>query len=206
MSTVKQMFAVLVTVGVLSSLLLSASYNLTKPRIEQHKLEELQKAIFVVLPDAKTYEDMSTETLRVYKGLNEQKKLVGYAFIAEGSGFQGNIKMMVGITPDLATLFGMRVLEQVETPGLGGDIAADRKLASGKNFQEQFSGLKLAVPKIKLADSTTSASFSFISYIKNVAPQQPGEVEAITGATISSKSVVKILNQSIAKLSQRVQK
>jgi electron transport complex protein RnfG len=181
MSVMKQMITVMLVIGVFSSLLLAASDQLTRPLIEKHKLEALQNSIFQVLAGTKEYEEISTETFKVYKGFTEQKELVGYAFIAEGSGFQGNIRMIVGINPGLDTLLGLNVLEQSETPGLGGNIVRE-------SFQNQFSGLKLA------------ASENFVSYVKNVTPQNPGEIQAITGATISSKAVVNILNNSIAEL------
>ena len=56
MSLVKQMFAVLMTVGILSSLILAASYTITEPLKQQNLREELQRSIFVVLPKAKECE------------------------------------------------------------------------------------------------------------------------------------------------------
>jgi electron transport complex protein RnfG len=203
MNVVKQMFAVLTVVGVMSSLVLAASYKFTKPRIEQHKLEELRRSIFVVVPEAKTYEEIGTAEFKVFKGLNEQSELAGYAFIAQGSGFQGTIRMIVGIAPDLKTLFGMRVLEQVETPGLGAKIAED---TAKKDFFEQFAGLQ---PDWTVDDAMTESQAAqmiadFLAYVKNLTPDDPNEIQAITGATISSAAVVKIVNQSLAKLEKQL--
>ncbi len=220
MNITKQMVLVLTIVGACSSLLLAASYTLTKPRIEQHKQEELQKAIFEVLPDAKECErdanqeckNVGTDELRVYKGLDNQNEVVGYAFIAEGPGFQGNIRMMVGIAPELDTLFGMEVLEQVETPGLGARIAENTEK---KDFYEQFAGLKLALDSINSVSKKTPATqtpptpaegYNFITSVKNEIPDEPDEVQAITGATISSKAVVSIINRSLSELYAIVQK
>jgi electron transport complex protein RnfG len=206
MSVVKQMFAVLVTVGVVSSLALAATYTLTQPRIEQNKREELQESIFVVLPDAKDCErnenneckNIGTEEFEVYKGLNENKEPVGYAFVAEGSGFQGTIEMIVGIDSDLDTLFGMKVLEQGETPGLGAKIAEE---TPKKDFSEQF--VKLAIP----ASEKAAEIADFILCVKGVEdPNVPNDVQAITGATISSNAVVSIINQSLVKLLEVVKK
>ena len=199
------MFAVLVTVGVVSSLALAATYTFTQPRIEQNKRKELQDSIFVVLPEAKDCErnangeckNIGTEDFRVYKGLNEDKELIGYAFVAEGSGFQGTIRMIVGIEPDLDTLFGMKVLEQEETPGLGAKISEE---TPKKDFSEEFAKLKIPATEkaAKLAD--------FILCVKgNEDPNIPNDVQAITGATISSNAVVSIINQSLMKLYQTVQ-
>ena len=198
MNVVKQMFIVLIIVGVMSSLVLAASYTFTKPRIEQHKLEELQQSILVVLPDATTYEEVSSGELQVYHGLTENNESAGYAVIAEGSGFQGKIKMIVGINAAKDTVLGMRVLEQVETPGLGAKIAEETEK---EDFFEQFAGLKLDMSSLSEKSAATEGpgTAELISYVKNVTPTDPNEVQAITGATISSKAVVEILNQSLVK-------
>jgi electron transport complex protein RnfG len=198
MSVVKQMFAVLVAVGVLSSLVLAASYNLTEPRKQQNRVRELQEAIFVVLPEAEecqrtaegACQNIGTEELRVYKGLDAGNQTAGYAFVAEGPGFQGPISMIVGIEPDLDTLLGMKVLEQVETPGLGAKISQD---TPKPDFYEQFTALPIA-----------DVAPDFLLCLKRDDPKLQNDVEAITGATISSKAVVDIINLSLAKLQQLV--
>ncbi|MBD3305783.1 RnfABCDGE type electron transport complex subunit G [candidate division KSB3 bacterium] len=205
-SVVRQMFVVLMVVGGIAGLVLAGTEKLTKPLIEQHKREELRQSIFEVLPKAKSYEELETDALRVFKGFNEQHELVGYAFIAEGSGFQGKIRMIVGIEPDLDPLLGMRVLEQVETPGLGAKIAEE---TPKQDFFEQFAGLEpewgeeLQIPAAK--ESQTAEPETFITYVKNAQPDDPNEVQAITGATISSAAVVQIINRSLDTLEDLVE-
>ncbi|PIE33881.1 hypothetical protein CSA56_09325 [candidate division KSB3 bacterium] len=211
-SVIKQMFTVLILVGSLSGMVLAGSYSLTKPFIEQHKLEELKESIFVVLPDAKSYEDISANGIKLYKGLSESNEPAGYAFVAEGTGFQGVIRMIVGIAPDLETVLGMQVLEQVETPGLGAKITED-------SFEQQFSGLQpawedaliVASQAQKDAEAGTEeapaeqTTFEFLSYVKIVEPDDPNEIQAITGATISSAAVIRIINQHLDDVWEMVQ-
>lgn len=209
-SVVKQMFIVLIVVGAVSGLVLAATEKLTQPLIQQHKKEQLQESIFEVIPEATTYEEISSGEFRMFKGLNDKQEPVGYAFIAEGPGFQGTIRMIVGIDEDLDPLLGMEVLEQVETPGLGAKIAEE---TPKEDFSEQFADLEPA-----WGDATTTSSPQrpeatedeqqeaeswtpqFITYVKNATPDDPNEVQAITGATISSAAVVQIINQSLLKL------
>ncbi len=202
-SVVKQMFTVLIVVGGVSGLVLAGTEKLTQPLIEKNKREELERSIFVVLPQAKTFEDISTTELQLYKGLNEQNEPAGYAFIAEGPGFQGIIRMIVGIDFDLNPLFGMRVLEQLETPGLGAKIAED---TDKKDFFEQFAELQpdWAADDASQGSQPTQISADFITYVKNLTPDDPNEIQAITGATISSEAVVKIINQSLVKLEKQL--
>jgi len=79
------------------------------------------------------------------------------------------------------TMVGIEILESQETPGLGQEIASE-------SFKSQFNGLK------------TSPD---ITYVKNEKPSKPNEVEAITGATISSRAVCAILNEKINELRRK---
>lgn len=200
---VKQMFAVLMVVGAVSGMVLAGTEKLTQPLIEKHKLEELQQSIFVVVPEAKTYEEVGAGKFKIFKGLNEKNELVGYAFIAEGPGFQGKIRMIVGIDDDLKTLFGMRVLEQVETPGLGAKIAED---TPKEDFFEQFADLQpdWTADDAMQESQEVQISADFITYVKNLTPDDPNEIQAITGATISSVAVVEIINQSLDQLEDQL--
>jgi Na+-translocating ferredoxin:NAD+ oxidoreductase RnfG subunit len=86
--------------------------------------------------------------------------------------------MMVGIDNQFEKLQGMKVLYQIETPGLGNKIEFD-------DFRNQFKGLEVK-PQI--------------GYVKNKKPDKPNDIQAITAATISSVAVVKILNKKIKKM------
>jgi len=85
---------------------------------------------------------------------------LGTAFMAEPMGYGGPIEILVGLNVD-ETLRGIQVISQKETPGLGAKIIEDAFLA-------QFSGL--TVDGLALA-------------------KDGGEIDAITGATISSAAV-----------------
>jgi len=100
-----------------------------------------------------------------------------------GNGYQGQIKMLVGVTADFTRFTGMSVLEQVETPGLGAKIAE-------KSFELQFKNLATKPP---------------IEYIKGKALEKANEIEAITGATISSRSVVNIINKTVEQWQKKSQ-
>ncbi|MFQ5901162.1 MAG: RnfABCDGE type electron transport complex subunit G [Thermodesulfobacteriota bacterium] len=172
---VAKMVVVLTFTAILAGGVLALVYRVAAPLIEENRLRELKEAIFVVLPEAKDYETIEKDDLVIYKGVDENGKTVGFSFVADGPGFQGKIKMMVGLNIDLLRLKGMKVLEQVETPGLGNRIGED-------DFQNQFKGLNFR-PKIE--------------YIKNKKPEKPNQIQTITGATISSKAVVETLNKEI---------
>lgn len=182
MNNVVKMFLNLTVVAVLSGVILSAVYNSADPLIQANREKELKEAIFLVLPEARDYraveKAVGKEKFTVYIGLDSKGEPVGVAFKADGGGFQGNIAIMVGMGLEYLKLKGIKVLEQLETPGLGNRI-------SEPAFEDQFKGIDVT-PRIE--------------YIKNRKPEKPNQIQAITGATISSDAVVKNLNNAIAKV------
>ncbi|NOX97959.1 MAG: RnfABCDGE type electron transport complex subunit G [Nitrospirae bacterium] len=181
MSPAAKMVIVLTAVGVISGWTLAMVYKGAAPKIEKQRLKTLKAAIFTVLPQAKSYRTEKKDGLVLYRGLDGEGKPVGIAFKVEGPGFQAKIYLMVGLDNRLEKLLGMQVLESVETPGLGGNITTPE-------FKDQFKGLVIK-PRI--------------TYIKNrnpATPKKPGQIDAITGATISSKAVVDMINKGIAKV------
>ncbi len=105
-----------------------------------------------------------------YKAM-KNGEFIGYAAIVEGKGYGGTIKMAIGICLD-ETIKRVRVISQSETPGLGSRVAEDE-------FLIQFEGKNLEELKLR---------------------GEGGEIDAITGATISSDAVVDIVREEFQKL------
>jgi electron transport complex protein RnfG len=175
------MLIVLTAVATLIGGVLATVYRVAAPKIEINRLAEEKRAIFEVLPDAARYEiieatmpgDKGEEVVKIFKGFDDKDQFIGYAFTAAGPGFQAIIKMLVGLQPDYLKLRGMQVLDQLETPGLGNKILYD-------DFRDMFKGLELE-PKIE--------------YVKNRKPEKPNQIQAIAGATITSKAVAEIITK-----------
>ena len=155
----------LTLVGVVSGALLVMVYNYATPKININVRAATESAIKNIFPG--TTEIKKTKEEGVFRVTGENGKFLGYAILAEGNGYQGVIKLMVGVNGDMSEMTGMEVLQSQETPGLGAEIA-------GKKFEKQFEGLSLK---------------HAIEYVKNRKPDKPYQIEAITGATISSRSV-----------------
>lgn len=182
LNNIVKMFLNLVVIGALSGVILSGVFGVADPMIKANKEKELKEAIFVVLPGAKDFKvlekTVGQEKLIVYKGIDENGASVGVAFKADGGGFQGNIGLMVGLDTSYLKLKAVEVLEQLETPGLGDRIREEA-------FKDQFKGLEVK-PKVE--------------YIKYRKPEKPNQIQAITGATISSEAVVKNINRAVEKV------
>lgn len=177
-----RMILVLTMITILSGGILAAWDAYTEPRIEYHRLEALKAAIANVLPPHDHYTTKETGIGNLYLASREDT-LMGVAFMAVGNGFQGELRIMVGLTPDLGKITGIKVLEQIETPGLGTKIVVDpSNKADPYWFTAQFRDLHTAPDLV---------------VIKNSQPSQKHEVQGITGATISSQAVTRIINQTI---------
>lgn len=171
------MMLTLTLVGVLSSGALVGVYRYTQPIIQLNQQKALKKAIFQVLPEAESFKEIVKNGKSIYKGLNFSGEVVGYAFVGEGPGYQGIIKLMIGVDPELKKTFAIEILESVETPGLGQKITTSF-------FKEQFHHLEI-IPSLRLVKKK---------------PSLPNEIQAITGATISSQAVVDIVNREVARV------
>ena len=164
--------ALLMGICTCSGLLLTAVYKLTEKRIEEQKVLEEKLASQEVLPDATTFkkEIKKGETIEI--GLRDGKK-VGEVYLVTTRGYSGEIKLKVGVDLE-GKITGIKILESLETPGLGAKIK-ERK------FSEQFKGKS----KNNL-------------YLKK--EKSEGRIDSITGATISSSAVVDAIRKRLSPL------
>ena len=178
--------------GLVSGVAIIGIYESTLPTITANKARELREAVFKVLPDDvsamqplvyrdgtfMTVEEPEKDEPVVYGGYDEQGDFVGYAMPGAGPGFQDTIALLYGYLPGEKKVVGMEILESRETPGLGDKIYKDAA------FVANFSALIPDPDIVTVKKGTRSA---------------PNEVDAITGATISSKAVVRIINEGQAR-------
>lgn len=146
------------------------------PKIKQNKLNDTLSQIPSLVPGATTGEPAKVGDLDVYKAMDGQGQQVGWVIPARGLGFADVLELLVGVNADVTQITGLYVLDQKETPGLGNKITEDV-------WREQFKNKPLA--KNLVVTKTT--------------PAAENEIQGVTGATISSSSVVGILNGTIAR-------
>lgn len=180
------MVGTLALAGAISGLCHVGVYEVTKPRIEQNRAEALDAAIYRVLPGAQTrkayvvrdgalkaIEGLPKGEPAVFAGYDAAGKRLGFAVPSNGAGFADNILLLYGFDPERKKVVGMEVLESKETPGLGDKIYKDAKWVG------QFKDASIVPSLVPTKPGTRS---------------QPNEVDTISGATISTKAVIKIVN------------
>jgi len=159
-------------------------YRIEQPQIERNKRARLAKAILAVVPGGAKTEPAEIEGLKgIHRVFDEAGRQIGWAAEATGGGFQGPIELVVGLSLDATKITGIEVLESLETPGLGDKI-------NDEPFKGQFAGKPTEVP---------------LEVVKKQ-PSRPHEIHAITAATISSRSVVEIVNRRLAEVKDRLAK
>jgi len=176
--------------GFISGLILVSVYLYTKPIIEKNKAEALKAAIFEVLPNTSTYQALGLmeDGLQVlgeaedapewviYEGFNGEGERTGFALPGAEPGYQDIISALIGYDGSDERIIGFKVLESKETPGLGDKIYKDEA------FQLNFKAL---------------GTDPNVAVVKKGEKSKDNEVEAITGATISSNAIGRLINGSL---------
>jgi len=159
----------------------------TTRRIFENKLIAENEARAEVLPDmAGGYEPfVNGSDFLCWTGYFDAGKSRhgGYVFIVEGSGYSSTIKTMVGVDQQ-GVITGVKILFQQETPGLGAKVEEILYGETEPWFTRQFKG-KTTSDNIKVTEDG-------------------GNIDSITGATISSRTVTNSINKGLAQLVETV--
>lgn len=166
-------------------------------RIQTNQRVKLQRIILKVLDMpvgdkvsdkdlVKTFEtrvrSIQIKDKTLYMGYEEHgEKIRGYAFPVGGPGFWGPIYGMVAVDPKASKIIGIAFYKHSETPGLGARMTEEW-------FTNQFVGLPLYPIE---GDKK-------IFYLRPIGTKEaPKELDAITGATGTSRSVEAFLNKEL---------
>ena len=115
MSNRVKMILILTLFAVISGGVLSVVYLFSNPLIEANMLAERNKAIFNVVPGAESYQEKVKDDVTYFLCTDGSGSVVGIALPAQGNGYQGVIKLMIGLTPDLSEITGISILEQAQS-------------------------------------------------------------------------------------------
>ena len=144
--------------------------SITAPIIRTAKNQKSQAAIEAVLPGG-GQATIFTDDTGLVRAVYESE--IGYAVKVVPTGFNGPIEMMVGVDKE-GNVLAVSIISQTETAGLGAVAAAD--VGAGKTFREQFVGVSGSIAVSK----------------------DGGSIDAITGATITSRAICDGINAALA--------
>lgn len=190
---------VLFLVNLVAAAILAGVYNVTEARIQAQQNLIQEGALKQVMPESvgdrlePVKEGSVTKYWKVYKG--KDRKAVGYVFVAKKYGYSSVIESMIGMKKD-GTITGVRVLSQNETPGLGAKIV---EIISNRTL---FTALKEIFSKEKHVEKVISPYFTEQFKDKDIRGIElsRNNINAITGATISSRAVLDSIKSQGMKL------
>ena len=161
---------VLLVICLVASFLLAMTNKVTAPRIEELAKQTELKTRQEVLPAASEFEEVRQDGVDYCIGKDAQGNTVGCVFITVTKGYGGDVKVMTGVTSE-GKVAGIQILALSETAGLGMRAKEESFL---KQFVDKIGGIE-------------------------VAKNDPGEneIQALTGATITSKAVTKAVNEAL---------
>ena len=180
---------ILFAISAIAACCLALTNYVTAPVIAELNLETNKVARQEVLPEATDFEAVSSENLaKIGKeiGLENPEELIE-AYVGKNgsdivgftvktgptSGYSGEILVLTGISAE-SKVTGITIIKHSETPGLGA-------LVTEPEFREQYMGL---------------SALEKITVVKTDPEPEHNEVQAITGATITSKAVTEGVNLS----------
>jgi electron transport complex protein RnfG len=167
--TVFQVASNLILACLLSGVIIGVVYFFTAPIAVQKNEMMKQQSMKDLVKDAETFKEVPNKT--DWFSAEKAGKVIAYVVPGETKGYGGPIKMQVAVTTD-GKVIDYNILSANETPGLGDNAAKEP-------FRNQF--------KEKKADHLT--------VVKD--PSDKEDIQAMTGATISSKAVTKGVKEAV---------
>ncbi len=171
---VAYMTLVLLALTVVTAFLLSVVNEFTAPVIRANRGDAVDAAMAQVLPGAVSSEALEGVAFSapaprsVRVGRDASGQIVGYAVEEGPEGFAAPISMLVGVSPE-GVVLGVAIIDMKETPNIGTKTTSDAFLSQ---FLGKESGFKMG--------------------------GEPEDVQAISGATISSRAVSSGVTAAIA--------
>ncbi|MFC1467262.1 FMN-binding protein [Verrucomicrobiota bacterium] len=156
--------------------------------------DEIEQVVSRQIDDSETRTDPETgwefKLLKAYEDA-ERTRLKSYAFKFRGVGFWAPIEGLLAVSPDLQKTLGCIIVEQKETPGLGGRI---EEAFFSRPFEE---GLLITPP-----EKGAPCIYMGTSEPEPGSPQYQRQFDAITGATQTSMAMERMLNDHIMRFNR----
>jgi electron transport complex protein RnfG len=167
----------LVAICAMAGVILSATWAMTDPVKIAKENQEREAALKGLIPEADSIKPVKDITLggkegKIYKAV-AGGKTIGYVVLASSKGYSSFINMLVAVDPDYK-VEGIDILKHSETPGLGDQVEKDW-------FKGQFKG-------------------KTEEHLNVVKGETKDDIQAISGATISSRAVTRGVKEAVEAL------
>lgn len=205
--------AMIRTLGLISAicgLIIVAAYQGTYAAVQENKRIAIERAVFKVIPAAKSIveyaaapdgelvkvgsgETAAAGSVKFYAGYDEAGKLAGIAAEGAAKGYSDYVRILFAYDPAAGSVTGFSVVSSRETPGIGDKITVNKEFLANFPLEAKMSddGMVLAHE---------------IRAVKHGSKTNPWEIDAIAGATITSRAVGKGINDTAQTLLPRIAK
>ena len=209
-------------VSTICGIIIVSAYQMTLSSVEENKRIATERSIYKVIPNAKKIEEFLVETSpnkqskdktiisktqfdlqnqnqnqqnqnqqnstsfdeKFFAAYDENNKFLGVAMEGSARGYGDVVRLMFAFEPSCECFTAMSVVAMRETPGIGDKITKD------KAFLENFKALSAELNEQK------NALQNEIRTVKNGQKQNAWEIDAIAGATITSRAVGVAVNEA----------
>jgi electron transport complex protein RnfG len=195
-------------VATICGILIVGIYQITLAPVNANKKLALERQVFKVLPNAKSVvpyfatasgitsaegqELAPAGAVIFYAVYDAANKLAGIAAEASSSGYADQVRILYAYDVNKQAITGIGVIAMRETPGIGDKILTDAA------FLKNFEALD-----VHLSDDLKSLA-NAVKTVKHGTKTSPWQIDAIAGATVTSKAVGRGINESAQNLLPRL--
>jgi electron transport complex protein RnfG len=197
-----KMIITMVLVASICGVLIVGAFESTQVPIAENKRIMVERAVFKVLPGAASVREyaatptgiqlltgaMPEGGVKFYAAFDQAGALKGIAAEASGKGYADSVRVMYGYDVKCQCIIGIGVVSMRETPGIGDKIITDQA------FLKNFEALDVRV------NAEMTALANAVKTVKHGTKTNPWQIDAIAGATVTSKAVGRGINESAQKL------
>ena len=203
--------AMIRTLGLIAAicgLIIVAAYQLTYDAVQENKRIAVERAVFKVIPTASSIVEYAalpaggvervaagatipTGALKFYAGYDEHGRLAGIAAEGAAKGYADFVRILFAYDPATSNITAFSVVAMRETPGIGDKILVDKDFLA--NFPLEA---KLSADLAALANAIVT--------VKHGSKTNPYQIDAIAGATITSRAVGKAIDDAAQALLPRI--
>lgn len=199
-----KMIATMALVASICGVLIVGAFEGTQDAIAENKRIMLERAVFKVLPGAASVREFAATSagiqplatgaalpeggVKFYAAYDQAGVLKGVAAEAAGKGYADVVRVLYGYDAERQVIIGIGVVSMRETPGIGDKIITDQA------FLKNFEALDVRV------NAEMTALANAVKVVKHGTKTDPWQIDAIAGATVTSKAVGRGINESAQKL------
>lgn len=194
-------------VATICGIIIVGAYQGTFEAVQENKRLALEREVFKVFPAAKSMAEfyalpaggiaraggeVPAGAVKFYAAYAADGRLAGIAAEGAAKGYADTVRILFGYVPDCQCVTGFGVVAMRETPGIGDKILTDAA------FRANFKALDVR------RNAELAALANEVKTVKHGTKTQDWQIDAIAGATITSRAVGRAINDAAQQLLPRL--